>query len=243
MIRVLLLVGGLAGCEFEDDRTEMVCEAAGTCPVGQSCVDHFCVLRDATTPDAPPLPPDVSWPDAAMAPPDLGIPGCPPRHRCLTPTKDTYADQARPETAHGEAEQVVVASEPTGERWAYLGFDLATITEAPSRAELTLRLRRADPPASERAARVHLVGVFWDEEAVTWNLRPPIAAESVVRAALSAGVGERQAWNVTRVVREAIADGRSQLAFGLDVEPGDGAVIWSFVSREGGDAPLLVLAE
>lgn len=242
MLRALAVLASLGGCMFDDNRTEAVCRAPEECAAGESCVNHFCVVRDAAPPEMAVAPPDIAVPpgDASTLAPDTGVAGCPSGASCLLPTHDTYVDQARPETSHGISQQLVVAIEPTGERVVHIKFDIAALAAAPTSAELSVFLRRVDPPGEARVARLHLVDVFWDED-VTWNSRPRIAAEDVLQAPVTAGVGARQAFDVTEILQRAVADGRSQVAFALQAEADAGPVVWAFVSREGGNAPWLVL--
>lgn len=230
----------LTGCFFDDSRPETVCERREQCAERELCVNHFCQVRDGapatemSVADARVVEPDALAPDANPS-------GCPIGARCLVPSDDTYIDQARPETSYGDLPALVVAAEPAGERWVLLRFDLAELSAAPARAELALRLSRADPVDTGRGARVHLVGVFWDQLEMTWNDKPAVSAPDVATGAVTAPVGGRQAWDVTGVLQAAVADGRSQLAFAIQVDDGDGAVVWTFVSREGGASPWLVV--
>jgi hypothetical protein len=157
------------------------------------------------------------------------------------PTDDTYIDQARPETAYGDVPVLRVAAETAGERWALLRFDVDSVRAAPTQAWLSLGLSRVEPEGVVREARVHLVGVFWDEATMTWKDKPAVSSQDAAVIAIRAAAGDRQQWDVTTVLRAAIADGRGQLAFAIQAGEGEGDVGWTFLSREGGRSPWLVI--
>ncbi len=203
-------------------------------------MNHFCVVRDASPAEMAVSPPDARGGNPDGAPPDFGPADCPPGAECLPPTDDTYIDQARAETVYGDVPVLRVAAENAGERWALLRFDIGSTRVAPARAWLSLGLSRVKPEGVARDARVHLVAVFWSERAMTWKDRPAVSLPDVARAEITVVPGERQQWDVTSVVRAAVEDGRSQLAFAIQAGEGDGEVVWTFLSREGGKSPWLV---
>ncbi len=212
-------------------------------------------------PDAEPRPPQDAEPppppDAAPPPPPL-----PPRpqtpdcagdllRHCLTPDFDGWVD--RHDHVFAATDELLVGIDGSGHNLleAYLRFDLTGYLPAHPLAEARLTLfyrgeaRRDDGEWSDAA--VARVDPDWDDQADEWRgPRPAVWDEAERRSMRDARDDTRVVFDVTAVVREALADGR----IGLRLRPTPperqyANVRWVFESTLGLEAtphpPLLEL--
>lgn len=190
--------------------------------------------------DAAPPPPPV---DAAPPPPLPARPQTPDcagdllRH-CLVPDFDAWLETDDDVVADTDELQVGIDGRGHGLREAYLQFDLTGYLAAHPLAEARLSLfyrgeaRQDDGEWSDAA--VDRVDPDWDAQADEWNPRPMVWDPAGRRSMRPARPSTRVTFDVTDVVREALADGRIALRL-RPTEPGMmfADVRWIFESTRG----------
>jgi len=151
-------------------------------------------------------------------------------------SKDAYIDIAQPATNFGALTQLTWAN--SGKR-AYMQFDLSSVVDSVVYAKLSMRVL---PTAVTGSSEVVIVGnTTWNELTITAATAPPFGA-TVLGTIPGASAGTAISLDVTAAVQAALvaAPGSAQLSLGVRPRPGPQGdqQVWS---REGGDAPRLVL--
>ncbi len=150
--------------------------------------------------------------------------------------KDAYVDAALPASNFGGLTELTWST--AGKR-AYTQYDLSSVVDSVVYAKLSLRVL---PTAQIASGEVVVVpNTTWNELTITAATAPPFAG-AVLGIIPNASAGTAVSLDVTSAVQAAIAaaPGSAHLSLGIRPRPGPQGdqQVWS---REGGDAPRLVL--
>jgi hypothetical protein len=167
--------------------------------------------------------------------------GAIPTQQCTLsePVADTYGDQANPDTPHGGATTMGVASGPANRR-AFLRFDLSTCA-IPQNAKVTsatLRLTISTAPAETRDYEAARVAASWTEGALTWSNQPGVTASPTATVASGTVGGARLDWNVTTDVAAFVSGATTNEGWRIkDAQENAATTLTAvFASREHGTA-------
>ena len=136
----------------------------------------------------------------------------------LGPAAATRISQGSPDTAYGDAADLVVERNSSGEGGALLRFDLSGIPSNAviSSAQLGLYLVAASPPSPGTVSiDAYRITQPWDAATVTWNTKPGI--DSTVRGTAPIGLALNQyyTWDLTSLVADFVSGAATNYGFGL----------------------------
>lgn len=149
--------------------------------------------------------------------------------RTIDAEADAHVDSTAPDANFGSALQLQAAAGAATRR-IYLRFDASSISRPVRHAKLSLRIMQSGGGPVSVAS-----DTSWSESAITWSNAPPIDGGMVVNVPQSSRDGTLAA-DVTTAVN---SDADGVVSFVISVP---GAAQASYVSKEGGQPPRLVLA-
>lgn len=150
---------------------------------------------------------------------------------------DTYVYEAAPTPDAGTDPSLYVMSSVDGNVRTLVGFPLPAIPEGCEITAATLRLESTSETAG-RTLEVHQATGAWTEAGVTWGNQP---ATTGTAAATSSGLGWL-AWSVTEQVHAMYTAANHGFVIRDSAEYAAAAQFQVFSSREGGNAPELVVS-
>lgn len=123
----------------------------------------------------------------------------------LSPTADTYVDQAHPLTNHGSAATLSVSVTKKAARYAFVRFDPSACGfpagYAVDVARLTVTV--ASAPSSSRTLKLFRAGGAWGESSLEWTNQPTVGS-SITSAGVGSGSGSTT-FSVTSEVAAILA--------------------------------------
>jgi len=96
----------------------------------------------------------------------------------ISPSKDSYVSQLKPDSNFGNEYKLVVRSYKEGNIRTLLEFDITGISELDI-INITLRLYCFHEPPSMRTYIIRRITDSWNEEDVNWNNQPSVGTEFV----------------------------------------------------------------
>lgn len=157
--------------------------------------------------------------------------------RTLIATADAWVVTNPGGQNNGADTSLFVASRPQNRR-TFVSFDLPAIPAGCALTSATLRLH-ATSAEGLRTILAYRASAAWAEGGLTWNSQP---GTSGAPSSGSSGTGWRE-WAVLQQVQDMYALGNHGFMLRDETEgAGGGGFTQVYDSREGGDAPTLVLA-
>jgi hypothetical protein len=157
---------------------------------------------------------------------------------------DSYVDSVSSATNYGAVTNLDVRSWATGNRRAFVRFNVSTCS-IPANALITsanLKLFMYSAPSANRTYAVHAVSASWTEPGITWANQPAVAASATATTSTGTTSNVTLGWTVTADV-QAFVDGTTNNGWRIrdQTESSTTSRLGQFRSREygGGQAPTL----